>query len=100
MSYNDNITRIFEKLDKQTDLLHKVDTNIAELKQQSENINKRVKDLEEKSINDHERISGLETTVKLLKNNYKWLCFVFSAIGSGLAFLIANIGNILTIFKH
>lgn len=99
MSSDETITRIFEKLDRQTDLLHKVDTNVAELKQQYASTSMKIEELEKESTANSTRITKLETSVTLLRNNYKWWCVIFSAIGTLLGFLFSNSKNILALFN-
>lgn len=100
MPYDDSISRLFEKIDTLTDVLHNVDKNVSELKNENTNIIRRLDDLEKQGYCDHEQIAKLKAEMQLLKNDKKWVSLLFSCIGGFVMWLLSNIHNFLSILKH
>ncbi len=116
MSREETIARLFEKIDKQTEILNKVSESVATLNERSKNYDERlrtveklidrVENLEKKSdvmncacSNNKEKIdkiSILETDITKIKRDRWWIGFVMGFLG----WLIGIVISAFNIFRQ
>mgnify|MGYP003093340646 CR=1 FL=1 len=101
MSQSETITRLFEKIDEQTKILHEVDKNVTALNQKTLSYDERLHNLELLIT----RIEKLETNISVIscsyqnlkyelvkipviiadltriKRDYKWVCGISAFVG-------------------
>lgn len=71
MPHSETITRLFEKLDEQTKILHEVDKNVTSLNEKSANYNARLHDLELLNKDFIARIESLENSMGVMSCNFE-----------------------------
>ncbi len=116
MSREETIARLFEKIDKQTEILNKVSESVATLNERSKNYDERlrtveklidrVENLEKKSdvmncacsTNKEkiDKISILETDITKIKRDRWWIGFVMGFLG----WLIGIVISAFNIFRQ
>lgn len=69
MPHSETITRLFEKLDEQTKILHEVDKNVTSLNEKSANYNERLHNLEILNKDFITRIESLENRMGVMTCN-------------------------------
>lgn len=69
MSREETITRLFEKIDEQTKILHEVDKNVTSLNEKSANYNERLHNLEILNKDFITRIENLENKMGIMTCN-------------------------------
>ena len=116
MSREETISRLFEKIDKQTEILNEVSQSVAILNERSKNYDGRLKNVEElvcrveeleknssvmscECSNNKEKIEKIQTLEKdiaKIKRDYWWISGIMSFVGWILGLII----SLLSLFRQ